>query len=525
MSSSISSSSITNLKVNNDLKNKISRSMSDIIEKTMFYEVSGKSSNAMTENELYLSQSDNQTIFPQTITTQVDVNNSALISHDVSSELPIDDNKLNNGKNIKSSKTFQEKHISLKEKQSNDASSILISFSSIETDKKPFNLDINFIKSQLRTIPIKSKSVSKQNKHISTLIELQNFNCEQSHSPIWVFKFSIDGKYIATGGKKGTLRIYEVLTHEFEDSQEDDIIKQLNFINEKPLRTYSYHSSDIIDISWSPFNVDTLLTASLDAYAILWSVASAYPLMKFNHGEMVTSIAFSPIRPDEFATGALDRFIRIWTIQQDAKPEYFNIKEKIISVAYFPSGDSLAIGTHNGKVLIYDLIPTIRYNCSFNCRNHLGKNATGKKVTNIEFVNKSAALITTSDSRLRYVSMPDGKLIHKYKGLINESSMIRAHNDDTHDMIIAGSEDKYCFIWHRLNVENGNKKNYSYEYFKPFVNDIVECSNFACEQAMSAYLKKVYKLTTQFFIQSIIVNSTDSGRLQVLLNITEANSH
>lgn len=537
-----------------DLKNNIG--LSEIMETTTFYEAyeetSFKFANIIKNNELDSSTTDKhpkspQITFDKDTTTLPELNN---ISHTLSYPLPYSpitqyknpssdyghEDDYNTHKSILQSKTYKEPQSQAQsisyQKQSFYDSSISFPFSPIDKvkfDINPGSLNITFMKKKLRSIPIKTKNVSKNNRHFDTLIELQNINCDQNRSPIWIFKFSCDGKYIATGGKKGTLKIFEVMTNEYDKYQEayndTDIIQYLHFINEQPLRTFNYHSSDIIDLSWSPFNKDQLLTASLDKYAILWSITSAFPLMKFNHGEMVTTIAFSPVHPDEFVTGSLDRFIRIWTIVKEAKPEYFNIKEKIISVSYFPSGESLAIGTHNGRVLIYDVIPSIRYNCSFNCRNTMGTNSKGKKVTNIEFVNKSAALITTSDSRLRYVSMPDGKLIYKYKGFSNESSMIRAHSDDTNDIIISGSEDKFCYIWHRLNMENNNKKNYSYEYFKPFSNDVVECSNFSSEQAMSAYIKKVYKLTTQFLIRSIIINCTDSGKLQVLLNITEKNNH
>ena len=121
-----------------------------------------------------------------------------------------------------------------------------------------------------------------------------------------------------------------------------------------------------------------------------------------------------------FISGSLDHFIRIFNINDNLKMEYFNIEEKVTSVNFFPSGDLISIGTHNGKIIIYDLIPKISYNCSFTVRNKLGINSSGKKVTNIEFVNRNSALITTSDSRIRYVNMTNGKLIYKYKGLVNE---------------------------------------------------------------------------------------------------------
>ena len=222
---------------------------------------------------------------------------------------------------------------------------------------------------------------------------------------------------------------------------------------------------------------------------------------------MVTSISFHPFDENIFISGSLDHFIRIFNINDNSKMEYFNIEEKVTCVNFFPSGNLISIGTHNGKIIIYDLIPKISYNCSFTVRNKLGKNSSGKKVTNIEFVNRNSAIITTCDSRIRYVSMPNGKLIYKYKGLVNENKMIRAYNDLNHDLIISGSENGYCYIWNRNNLEDKNKKNYHYEYFKPN------------ENCMAGYLKKIFKLTTNIFVFSIIINATDKGRIQVLLNV------
>ena len=310
---------------------------------------------------------------------------------------------------------------------------------------------------------------------------------------------------------------YENFKSSYDKTQ---ILSFLNFLSEKPKKILNEHSSDIIDLSWSSINTSYLLSASLDYTVILWDIKEKQSFIKkFIHNDMLTSVSFHPFDDNIFITGCLDRFIRIWKILSDKKPEYFNIEEKITSLSYFPSGESVAIGTHNGKIIIYDVEPKISYNYSFFVRNGVGKNSSGKKVTNIEFVNRNSALISTCDSRIRYVSIPDGKMIHKYKGLVNEKSMIRAHCDMNYDLVISGSENGYCYIWSRNNKEDKNKKNYHYEYFKPFSKDIVECSMFVNENCMIGYLKKFFKLTTNVFVISIIVNATDKGRIQILLNI------
>ena len=407
---------------------------------------------------------------------------------------------------------------------SNNLSITSLKINSIIFEKiKESEINLKFLQSKLRTIPIKIKNISNiKNRHFKNLIELQNFYIEDS--PIWVIKFSNDSNYLATGGKKGIVKIFEIMNYEYENFKssydKSQILSFLNFLSEKPKKTLNEHSNDIIDLSWSSINYSYLLSASLDYTVILWDIKEKQSFIKkFIHNDMLTSVSFHPFDDNIFITGCLDRFIRIWKILSDKKPEYFNIEEKITTLSYFPSGESVAIGTHNGKIIIYDVEPKISYNYSFFVRNRVGKNSLGKKVTNIEFVNRNSALITTCDSRIRYVSIPDGKMIHKYKGLINEKSMIRAHCDFIYDLVISGSENGYCYIWSRNNKEDKNKKNYHYEYFKPFSKDIVECSMFVNENCMAGYLKKFFKLTTNVFIISIIVNATDKGRIQILLNV------
>ena len=119
--------------------------------------------------------------------------------------------------------------------------------------------------------------------------------------------------------------------------------------------------------------------------------------------------------------------------------DFFNLADKITCVSFFPQGNQIAIGTINGKINIYDLLDqTVRYNYSFTCRNRVGKNSLGTKVTCIAFINKKNAIVTTCDSCVRLISMNDGKNLSKYKGYENEDSMIRASVDLSSDVIISG---------------------------------------------------------------------------------------
>ena len=117
--------------------------------------------------------------------------------------------------------------------------------------------------------------------------------------------------------------------------------------------------------------------------------------------------------------------------------------------------------------------------------------------------------------------MNNGKLIHKYKGHQNLNSMIRCSPDLINDVIISGSEDNFCYIWNLYSQNKKEIKNYKYEYFKPYAKENIYCSLIVPEICFTNYIKKIYKLTNRINIISVIVNATDNGRLEVLLNAEE----
>jgi WD40 repeat protein len=101
-----------------------------------------------------------------------------------------------------------------------------------------------------------------------------------------------------------------------------------------------------------------LLSASLDYSVILWSLDTQFPITKFNHSSNVTSVSFCPFEEQDgdqyFVSGCMDKYIRIWSSKTGKVISYSNMEEYITSVCYFPTGDRVAIGTHNGKCAIYD---------------------------------------------------------------------------------------------------------------------------------------------------------------------------
>ena len=416
-----------------------------------------------------------------------------------------------------------------------------ISFQNILKDS--LTLDDLRIKYNLRDIPVKRKEgFIPKNKYINTLIELQIFNF--GDSPIWVMKISENGKYLAAGNKMGKIRIYEIMGYDYPNYENiynnKNIMNYLYFINEKPIKEFSEHKKDITDLSWSKFKFNYLLSSSIDNYVILWDIIKKPNCKgKFKHDDYVTCIQFSPTDENIFITGCFNKSIRIYNINDIIKKSKDKLKEtisktptknygdiliqdKITSMSFFPDGTQIAIGTFNGKIYVYDFnVNTGRYNHYFTCRNRVGKNSLGKKVTSITFLNKKNAIISTCDSSVRMISMLDGKNLSKYKGNVNENGMIRTDIDFSNDVIISGSEDGSCYTWKILAEEDKYLKNYNYESFKPFERDVVECSIIVNEECFINYMKKVLNFTNKINIISMFINSTDNGKIEVLLNINE----
>ena len=401
------------------------------------------------------------------------------------------------------------------------------------------------MKYNLRDIPVKRKEgFLYKNKYIYSLIELQIFNF--GDCPIWVMKISHHGKYLAAGNKAGKIRIYELMGYDYDKYETSynnkNIMNYLYLVNEKPIKELSEHKKDITDLFWSPFKHDLLLSSSVDNYVILWDISKNKDCLieKYKHDDYVTCVQFSPTDENIFITGCFDKFVRIYKIKKDNLNNeknknikdikqtstdsfgFFNLSDKITALSFYPDGRQIASGTINGKIYVYDFSSnTCRFSHNFNCRNKVGKNSLGKKVTSINFINKKNAIISTCDSCVRFVSMDEGKILSKYKGNINENRMIRADIDLSNDIIISGSEDGYCYTWKLLAEDTNYLKNYNYESFKPFERDVVECCIIVNEECFTNYMKKVLHFTNKINILSIFINSTDNGKIEVLLNINE----
>jgi len=327
--------------------------------------------------------------------------------------------------------------------------------------------------------------------------------------PIWCMKFSLCGRLLATAGQDCILRIWVLRDKhaffndmrrryqaEHEGVTEDQLVhdeateqyladpeSRGHIFMDRPFVTYTGHTSDLLDVSWSKNFF--ILTSSMDKTVRLWHISRKECLCVFQHIDFVTALAFHPRNDQYFISGSLDGKIRLWNIP-DKKVALWNEVDgatKLITAAnYCQNGKFAVVGTYDGRCIFFST-DQLKYHTTIHVRSARGKNSQGRKVTGIEpMPGEDKILITSNDSRIRLYDLRDLSLVCKYRGYTNLSSQIRAGFSPDGKYICAGSENQCVFLWSTLHVPQAitarkDRNNY-YEAIRAH-SAVVTCSLFA----------------------------------------------
>ncbi|CAG9772971.1 unnamed protein product [Ceutorhynchus assimilis] len=314
---------------------------------------------------------------------------------------------------------------------------------------------------------------------------IQELKDGQHEGSIWCMKFSSCGRLLATAGQDKILRIWVIkdaypffqdmrtkynaekvsptpsqeslASHHSTDysnlaaleAMSPEEASRITFMP-KPFCTYSGHTSDLLDVSWSKNYF--ILSSSMDKTVRLWHISRKECLCCFQHIDFVTAIVFHPRDDRYFLSGSLDGKLRLWNIP-DKKVAVWNEVEgnpKLITAANFcQNGKFAVVGTYDGRCIFYST-DQLKYHTQIHVRSSRGRNAVGRKVSGIEpMPGEDKILVTSNDSRIRLYDLRDLNVSCKYKGkgYVNMSSQIKGSFSHDGKYIVSGSENRDIYIW------------------------------------------------------------------------------
>ncbi|XP_073993042.1 WD repeat-containing protein 44 isoform X2 [Rhodnius prolixus] len=385
--------------------------------------------------------------------------------------------------------------------------------------------------------------------------------------PVWCMKFSSCGRLLATAGQDRVLRVWVVRNAYpyFQDMRtkynaekvsptpsQESIVSQVSTaaVDEscggssassvggteladhrapfmpKPFCTYSGHTSDLLDVSWSKNYF--ILSSSMDKTVRLWHISRKECLCCFQHIDFVTAIVFHPRDDRYFLSGSLDGKLRLWNIP-DKKVAVWNEvggPAKLITAANFcENGKFAVVGSYDGRCIFYTT-DQLKYHTQIHVRSTRGKNSTGRKISGIEpMPGQEKILVTSNDSRIRLYDLRDLNLSCKYKGYANFSSQIKASFSHDGKFIISGSENQCIYIW---------KSNHDYSKFSSVRRDrndywegikvhnaVVTCAVFSPNpDIIMRQIEELEGVTPQSHTTSgyVLVSADFNGAIKVFLN-------
>lgn len=155
----------------------------------------------------------------------------------------------------------------------------------------------------------------------------------------WVLDvaFSPDREYIATAGRDGTARVWNLTTRQ-------EVVRLK-------------HAAPVEAVAFSPDGA-TLSTASFDGTARLWDFLSGRERLRAVHPGGAEVVSFSP-DASSVASGGLDGSVTVWSIRNGDQTARMVHPDEVRAVGFSPDGNLIATGSktagHRAAVRLWNL--------------------------------------------------------------------------------------------------------------------------------------------------------------------------
>ncbi|KAL0696958.1 hypothetical protein Bca4012_064138 [Brassica carinata] len=321
-------------------------------------------------------------------------------------------------------------------------------------------------KEEVMMSKVKVKTNKKSHVELSAAYKVQEINGHKGK--IWALKFSPDGKFLATGGEDGVVKIWRntlsasFVGQELMREQEALVMfpQKAFYIEETPFQELYGHTGDVLALAWSDSNL--LLSASKDKTVRLWRVGSDECLHVFHHNNYVTCVQFNPVNKNNFISGSIDGKARIWGLSEQRVVAWTDARDSISAICYQPNGNGFVVGCITGDCRFYQISGD-----EVLTEEHIhirGRN----RITAVEFLPGSSekVMVSSDDSKLRIFDR--SQILHKFKASAKfgrQSSASFVSSAGKHILSVRRGHGVYLWDNDGFPAKKQAKTSRSFEYF------------------------------------------------------------